>query len=77
MIDAAIAQKARVIAQASEELRSALGPGGELTESLGNRQQRRRQVAAVDAGDIPRMQRRERYRVVPVEEVPAEALQPL
>ena len=45
----------------------------ELTESLGERNQRRRQVAAVDAGDIPRMQRRQRCRVVPVEKVPADS----
>src|SRR4029453_11307177 len=70
-------QKTGVIAQPGDEPRRGLGLRGELAESLRDRNQGRCQVSAVDAGDIPGMQRGERCCVVPIEKVPAKALQSL
>ncbi len=46
-------------------------------QALSQRQQMAGKIAAVDGGDIPRQQRCQGLRVVPVEEMSVEALQPV
>ena len=48
-----------------------------LAQPTRERQERAREVAAVDRRDVGRAQRRQRLRVVPVQQVPLEALQAL
>ena len=50
---------------------------GELPQALGQRDQRPGEVAAVHGGDVPGRQRRQGAGVVPVQEMPLVALQPL
>src|SRR5205823_285122 len=52
-------------------------PARQRAQAGGQRHQRAGEVAAVDRRDVARQQRRERLRVVPVEQVPFVALQPL
>jgi hypothetical protein len=63
------------VGEAVATLRLGLRSGGELAQSLRERDEHPGQVAAVDGGDVPWQEWRERGRVVPVEQMPPESFE--
>ena len=70
------ARRSAVSASPSSRCARVCGSLVELEQPLRERDQRAGEVAAVDGGDVARMQRRQRRRVVPVQEVPVVPLEP-
>ena len=64
------------VARPSRSCAVVCGSARSATQALRERDQRAGKVAAVDRRDVPRMQRRQRRRVVPVQEVALVTLEP-
>ena len=71
------AKHTRGVLESGAELRGRLGLLLQPAKPVGQCQQRRREVAAVDGGDVTGRERRETARVVPIEQVTLEPLHAL